>query len=52
MVPAVAQFLDQAPPPLAGLIVAALAAPFVIAVDRVHEAVRSATRDRVMALSR
>jgi len=52
MVPAVAQFLDQAPPPLAGLIVAALAAPFVIAVDRVHKAVRSATRDRVMALSR
>jgi magnesium-transporting ATPase (P-type) len=42
MIPPVARLLDQASPPLAGLAVAALAAPFVLAVDRIHKSVRAA----------
>jgi len=42
----VARTLGQAPPPMAGAIVAALAIPAVLAVDEIHKAVRAAGRVR------
>ena len=47
----VARLLDQAVPPLAGLIAAGLAAPLVLGVDRAHKARRSARRARLRAES-
>ncbi len=42
LIPPVARLLGQAFPPLAGFVVAMLAAPLVLAVDRVHKHVRAA----------
>jgi magnesium-transporting ATPase (P-type) len=42
VVPPVARLLDQAVPPIAGLLAAALAAPLVLAVDGLHKRVRAA----------
>ena len=44
LIPPVARLLDQAFPPLAGFVVAVLAAPLVLAVDRVHKHVRAEAR--------
>ncbi|CAN5432874.1 cation-transporting P-type ATPase [soil metagenome] len=46
LVPGIAHLLDHAAPPAAGLFVAALAAPTVLAVDRMHKASRRSRRDR------
>jgi len=43
-VPPVARLLDHAIPPLAGLATAAVAAPLVLAVDRLHKAFRARSR--------
>jgi calcium-translocating P-type ATPase len=44
LIPPVADLLDQAFPPLAGLLFAALAAPLVLAVDHAHKAARARRR--------
>lgn len=49
LVPPLADLLDHAPPPLAGLLVALLAGPAVLAVDRLHKARRASRRTRVAA---
>lgn len=45
-IPAVADLLEHAPPPLAGLVVATAAVPAVLGADRVHKAVRRRRRAR------
>jgi calcium-translocating P-type ATPase len=42
LVPPVARLLDHAAPPLAGFVVAVLAAPLVLVADRLHKHVRAA----------
>ena len=42
LIPPVANLLGQAFPPLAGFVVAVLAAPLVLGVDRLHKHVRAA----------
>jgi calcium-translocating P-type ATPase len=46
VVPPVANLLDQAVPPIAGLAAAALAAPLVLAADHLHKALRAHKRGR------
>jgi magnesium-transporting ATPase (P-type) len=45
LIPSLASLLDQAPPPLAGFVVAVLAAPAVLVADAVHKWVRARRRN-------
>ncbi|MEO8267943.1 MAG: hypothetical protein ABI706_20755 [Ilumatobacteraceae bacterium] len=44
VIPPVARLLDHAMPPVAGLVVAAMAEPFVLAVDAAHKRARRRLR--------
>ncbi len=49
LIPSLASLLDQAPPPLAGFVVAVLAAPAVLVADAVHKWVRARRRNQLSA---
>ena len=44
LIPSLASLLDQAPPPLAGFVVAVLAAPAVLIADAIHKGIRARRR--------